>query len=289
LAGSSSFLGQAFLRLVSDFDCEVIPLNRAELYSLKTRRGFEMMLQNLPRKKPLIFLNLVGYSASDHKPDDIESLVEAHCLVPTLLMELASEVGALFLQIRSYWEHIAGRHSPYLNLYSATRRSLDPIQVWFARERGLRASNLYICDTFGTKDTRSKLLPSLIRAYRSSEVLLLGSRNQVVDLLSDRDVALGIYTHIRNFTIYARGHKEGGRDFSAQLSSGHPVQIGFIVDEMARIVGRAAPVAWDSKKTFRPDITSIPNIAQQVKGWEPSLTIDDLLALAALEVLSPSE
>ncbi len=96
----------------------------------------------------------------------------------------------------TYWQNYLHDSTEYdpVNLYAATKQAFIDISKYYTETSDIKFVTLKICDTYGPKDPRRKLM-SLFKQYaESGEQLKMSPGEQKINLLYIDDVVNGFIT-----------------------------------------------------------------------------------------------
>lgn len=143
----------------------------------------------LDRTRPDIVFHLASLYLADHRPDQLEPLIESNILFPARLAEAMALTGVTrMVNTGTAWQHFPGPDYLPVNLYAATKQALDDLLAYYTDARGLSVITLKLFDTYGSGDKRRKLIRILCDAANQGETLDLSPGDQILDLTHVDDV-----------------------------------------------------------------------------------------------------
>jgi nucleoside-diphosphate-sugar epimerase len=135
---------------------------------------------------------------NQEKPEQIVDLINANITLGVQVLEAMKENGVKkFLNIGTRWQHIGNRRYCPANLYAATKEAFKDILIYY-ETRGIKHKTIELCDTFGSGDTRKKVLDLLIAACQKHEPIDLSPGEQVLDLSYVDDICQYILTGLQS-------------------------------------------------------------------------------------------
>jgi nucleoside-diphosphate-sugar epimerase len=147
---------------------------------------------------PDVVVHLAALYINQHEPEQIIDLVNSNILLGTHVLEAMVKNCVLkFLNIGTRWQHLRNKRYNPANLYSATKEAFKNILVYY-ETRGIRHKTLELCDTFGIRDTRKKILDLLITACQKQELIDLSPGEQILDLSYVGDICQFILSRIQS-------------------------------------------------------------------------------------------
>jgi nucleoside-diphosphate-sugar epimerase len=146
---------------------------------------------------PDAVIHLAALYVNQYKPEEIVSLISSNITLGTHVLEAMKENGVVkFLNFGTRWQHIGNKRYCPANLYAATKEAFKDILIYY-ETKGLRHKTIELCDTFGTGDTRKKVLDLLITACQKHESVDLSLGEQVLDLSYVDDICQFVMTGIQ--------------------------------------------------------------------------------------------
>jgi nucleoside-diphosphate-sugar epimerase len=131
---------------------------------------------------------------NQQKPEQIAALINSNITFGAHVLEAMKKNGVTkFLNIGTRWQHIGNKRYCPANLYAATKEAFKDILIYY-ETRGIRHKTIELCDTYGTGDTRKKILDLLIAACRKHKPVDLSPGEQTLDLSSVDDICRFILT-----------------------------------------------------------------------------------------------
>jgi CDP-paratose synthetase len=126
--------------------------------------------------KPVAVIHLATCFLSDHKPEQVPTLIEANITLGTQLLEacVANKVEG-FINVGTAWQHY--KNEPYLpvNLYAATKQAFEAILAYYV-------------DAYPLNDTRAKLLPFFLKAAAAGTAMSLVPPEQKLHFVHSDDI-----------------------------------------------------------------------------------------------------
>jgi nucleoside-diphosphate-sugar epimerase len=136
-----------------------------------------------------VVFHLASLYLADHRPEQVDALVDSNVRFPAQLAEAMSAAGATRLvNTGTAWQHYRTEGYNPVNLYAATKQACIDLLQYYHDARGLSVITLKLFDTYGPGDKRRKLVQLLIDAALSGEALDMSPGEQVVDLTHIDDV-----------------------------------------------------------------------------------------------------
>src|SRR5271165_7197821 len=170
VTGSSGFLGSCLVRQLVDAGWITTALLRsdskldtleavgvvAKVTIARMGRQFEGLRDILVRALPDVVLHTAAISWSGQSARDIQNLIEANVLFPSLLLAYMRDAGCnALVNAGTSWQNCAGARFSPLNIYAASKQAFEDVIEGFCLG-GLRAATLRLFDTYGPRDSRNK-------------------------------------------------------------------------------------------------------------------------------------
>ncbi len=204
ITGATGFIGQHLLKSLSQ-EHEVHVLIRP---STRWEDNFNLKNfifdDNIGELKEYIIRNqiegiihLASLFIAQHQSYQCKDLILSNIFLGTALLEAAKETSVQwFLNTGTYWQNYLHDSTEYdpVNLYAATKQAFIDISKYYTETSDIKFVTLKICDTYGPKDPRRKLM-SLFKQYaESGEQLKMSPGEQKINLLYIDDVVNGFIT-----------------------------------------------------------------------------------------------
>ncbi|MHB8318015.1 MAG: NAD-dependent epimerase/dehydratase family protein [Acidimicrobiales bacterium] len=220
---------------------------------------------------PDVCFHLASQFVAQHSTDDVETLVANNVAFGARVVEeLSRQRPILLVNTGTAWQHVDGQPYRPSTLYAATKQAFQDILQYYSVAGLLRVVNLKLFDTYGANDPRPRLLPLLIEAARTSEVLEATPGEQLIDLVHVDDV-------VNAFLVAAETHlhMEAPLFESFAVSSGTPITVRELVARIEGVVGHTVPVRWGGR-SYRPqEMLSYWRAGDPLPCWSPQIPLDD--------------
>ncbi len=278
VTGASGFVGRQLVRHLRLAGWEVAALVRTTPRAPRTPdprfvtysyTGLTSeILEALATFRPSVVYHLASLFLSAHTSAQVEPLIAANILLGTQVLEAMQAAGVrVLVNAGSSWQntHSSGAHP--VNLYAATKQAFEAVLTYYVEYGGLSAVTLRLYDTYGPRDTRSKLIPCLLNSLRSGETLALSPGEQVMDLVHVEDVCRAL---LRAGELACEG--AGAQVFAASGEQRRTVRE--VVATLEEAAGRKIPVAFGTRP-YREGELMTPWEGEQLPGWTPKISLAD--------------
>jgi dTDP-glucose 4,6-dehydratase len=179
----------------------------------------------------------------------------------------SSEVYGTALRVPIDETHPLQGQSPY----SASKISADKLAESFYRSFDVPVVTLRPFNTYGPRQSRRAVIPTIISQVLVDNVLRLGNLDASRDLTFVSDTVDG---------FLQVAEKPGILGETMNLGTGSEIRVRDLAREIFSLVGRSIPIEID-KARLRPENSEVQRLvcdsrrARQVLGWEPAVTLRD--------------
>lgn len=225
--------------------------------------------------------HLAAAFLAQHRPEDVELLVQANLLFSTQLLEaMAANDVRVFVNTGTAWQHFENRDYDPVNLYAATKQAFEAILAYYVNAHGLASATLALFDTYGPHDPRPKLMSALWQAAARGTSLSMSAGEQMLDLVYIDDVIdayLATELSLRDM---------GAAQLRYGVSSGAPLRLKDLVAVFERATGLTVDVHWGARP-YRPREVMQPWTAfTPPPGWQARVPLEEGLRHSAPDGLS---
>ena len=178
VTGATSYIGiELVVRLTLEgFNVHVIKrtdsnitrlISRVSDINIHTYNGTQKSLTNIfSTVRPDIVFHLAGKYVREESAENIEELIASNITFGSQILAAASNSNVKnFINTGSYFQ-FSNNNLPPVNFYGVTKNSFLSILDYYADLKNFSATSLIIFDTFGPRDWRSKLFPTIAKAIQ---------------------------------------------------------------------------------------------------------------------------
>ncbi|MCP1615032.1 nucleoside-diphosphate-sugar epimerase [Azospirillum lipoferum] len=231
----------------------------------------EELARIIENVRPDIVFHLASLYITDHKPQDINILINSNVLFGARLMEAMSNAGVRRLvNTGTSWQHFNGDQYDPVNLYAATKQAFEAIISYYVSARGFSVTTLKLYDTYGPADSRPKLFHLLRNAAEKGETLRMSPGEQLLDIVHIKDVVEAF----RLAGIHLLRGKSGTQDFYT-VSSGRCLPLREIVGLFEKVIAQPIPVEWGARSYRTREVMQPWRGGNSVPGWTPEISLED--------------
>ena len=282
VTGANGYIGSNLVRrLVSDHWCVHIivrPSSNLEVLNpildklvVHEHDGTtKNMIEIVFNASPDVIFHLASLYITQHKPDDIESLITSNILFSTQLAEAAVINGVRkFINTSSSWQHFEQEDYLPVNLYASTKQAFEDILKYFVDSYGLKVLSLVLFDTYGPGDFRPKLVSLLINSIKSQKALEMSPGMQKIDIVYIDDVV--------NAFLKASCYLDYSKDLFSRyaVSSGLPITLLDFVSLFETIVNVKLKINWGAKPYRVREVMNTWQKFDLLPNWNPQVTLSE--------------
>jgi nucleoside-diphosphate-sugar epimerase len=282
LTGATGFIGVHLAnRLCSDHDVVALLRPQAKIERLMKITSLRHLtwdedITTLPAllndAQPEVIIHLAGYFVGEHKPHDVDTLVDSNIRFPTALLHAAVPAGCLhFINTGSYWQHYENADYGPVNLYAATKQAFATTLAYYVQDGMLRnALTLELTDTYGPGDLRPKLIPLLAQIAAKGEVLSMSPGNQFVDFVQVDDIVAG---YLQALALFPSIPEYQRRTYA--LRSIQPIKLKELVALYNEISPIPVQVNWGARPYRQREFMQPWTQGEVLPGWSPNIALRD--------------
>jgi nucleoside-diphosphate-sugar epimerase len=218
--------------------------------------------------RPEYVFHLAATSIAEHRPEDVEDLVNNNIRLGIQLAEAMLRAGTPFMiNTGTFWQHKSAPDYAPACLYAATKQALQDVLRFYAQTSSSRLLTLKLMDTYGPADSRGRLF-SLLAQWREGDApLKFSPGQQLLDLVHVDDVA-DAYLHAAHLLSTVEGLQE---DYFVR--SGRLLTLREIVELFEKISGRKISIEW-SGRPYRSNEVMEPWAGAILPDWSPKVPLE---------------
>lgn len=227
---------------------------------------------------PEIVFHFASLYLADHRPDQVDALIESNIGFPAQLVEAMTAAGAARLvNTGTAWQHYRTDGYNPVNLYAATKQACMDLLQYYHDARGLSVITLKLFDTYGQGDKRRKLVQLLIEAALSGETLGMSPGEQIVDLTHVDDV-------VEAFVVAAQrllGRRQPS--WESFFLSGERFSVRDLASVVGVSAGRPMNVDFGARQYRAREVMAPVDAADTLPGWERRVGLRSFVAASVGE------
>lgn len=284
ITGATGFIGSHLVNLMlsehHNLFCtllpnEINPFGEEEVKSIiVNHNNIDDLIIFLSKNKIDGIIHLASFVQSgEHKTKDIYSLLNANISFGTVLLEAASKADIKwFINTGTYWQFYKNDHYCPVNLYAATKQAFIDISKYFWSTGKLKFCTIFLYDTYGPNDSRSKIFNLWKKIAKSGETLDMSAGEQILDISHVDDI-------VNAFAILAKhlnnNHTDvkNGDIFAVKAAKRYKLkELAAIFEE---VNGVKLNINWGGRN-YRDREVMVPwDKAKDIPDWNPLVSITD--------------
>tara|TARA_Y100001970_G_C14239469_1_gene863980 strand:- start:2103 stop:2954 length:852 start_codon:yes stop_codon:yes gene_type:complete len=199
ITGSSGFIGSNIL--LNIFNKHNIYITSRSKISIKLKELKVIHYKNhldlnkkLKKIKIDIIIHCGTHYVKNHNVSDINKLTLANIEFGVILLENLKSMGVKkFINFSTVWQNYNGKQDIAYNLYSAFKLSYSKIlDYYIGKYSFIRFYNLFISDTYGENDNRSKIINLIKQNIRNKKKIRIVSKKLSMNLLNVKDIVAAV-------------------------------------------------------------------------------------------------
>lgn len=157
-------------------------------------KNFNDLEKKIQRKNFYCLINCATFYKKKHEFSDINKMITSNIKLPCFLYEWSKKLQIKkFISFGSIWEHHNGiLNNPY-NFYAATKLASYFFMKYYSKSNLFtKYYHLLLSDTYGSNDKRKKIIPILIKNYKSKKTTTINSKNLNMNYLHVKDISYAL-------------------------------------------------------------------------------------------------
>ena len=199
ITGSSGFIGSnILLNILNKHNIYITSRSKIsnklkELKVIHYKNHLDLN-KKLKKIKIDIIIHCGTYYVKNHNVSDINKLTLANIEFGVILLENLKSMGVKkFINFSTVWQNYNGKQDIAYNLYSAFKLSYSKIlDYYIGKFSFIRFYNLFISDTYGENDNRSKIINLIKQNIRNKKKIRIVSKKLSINLLNVKDIVAAV-------------------------------------------------------------------------------------------------
>ncbi len=283
VTGATGFIGSNLVRKLVDLDYDVYIICRKSsklrsisdcLNNIKVYRydnDLNNLIEYFNKIKPDCVFHLASSVIVEHKPKDIDNLINSNLRFSTHILEAMLQSGTRkIINTGTSWQHYENKEYNPVCLYAATKEAFEKLLEYYIEAENFKAITLKLFDTYGENDIRGKLINLLNKYAKDNYVLEMSNSNQVVDLVHVEDV---IQAYLRTYD-YLSNKKDYYHEKFA-VSSERVITLKELIEIYENVTEKKLNIRWGAKPPRKREVFRLWNDYTLVPGWETTLSLEE--------------
>lgn len=228
------------------------------------------MVEVLAKAKPEVVFHLASKFLVQHETEEIDALIGSNLLFSTQLAEAMAVNGVkYFVNTGTSWQHYNNESYSPVNLYAATKQAFEDMLDYYIEAYDLKATTLYLFDTYGPDDHRAKLISLLWKSAITQQPLSMSPGEQMIDLVHIDDV-MRAYTQAADALLTQEsGHTRFG------ISSGRPMRLIDLIEVFQRATKKSLPITFGGRPYRAREVMQTWRSYKKLPGWTPRIQLSE--------------
>ncbi len=265
ITGVSSYLGRNLSIEAIKRGHNVIPLSHAQVREANLNPS---LMRRLLRTNSIEQIILIGHPSTPTNQSQISKYFYDAINMPVdLVLQLKNFGLKSVVFIGSYWQELNGAGYEPINIYSASKQACENLLASLISLE-LNVTSFHLGDLYGPNDTRLKLIPSLVRAFRNNEDFEIENPKNILNPIWIDDVSDAILKVVEQNSIANHGFQR----FS--LLGPRRYYVSQILSEFNSIFrGKEELFRFKEKEVKEfPKIQSISRLSNP-PSWQPKISL----------------
>ncbi|HHQ4761183.1 MAG: NAD-dependent epimerase/dehydratase family protein [Aeromonas veronii] len=288
ICGGSGFVGRHLIEVFQQHSFEIALLSRTYHAQFSHIKEFVFSEINDAEIKSIVCEyepDLVIFLATQYDMGNIDSIVNVNIKLPLLIMDAISclDISKRNLILTgSYWSFgSAGVSDAPLDNYAAAKLAIMEFAKTYSVHSNINIIELVLYGTYGSGDTRGKILDKILVSVKTGDTLNLSPGDQMLDLVHIDDVCDGFLIAVK---MLLDAHQNNGYIESFSLSKNESVSICEIVKFISNFrdtsMLKIGAVGYREREVFIP-----VHVYQAIPKWSPKIRVYDYIT----QVLNDAE
>lgn len=232
ITGATGFIGRHLIKALCHTDnLFIVTRTRKNLPEISYKNEF-IFDDNIDELAKFIKTNciegvvhLATKYVAEHKNSDIKDLILSNLYFSTVILDASVSAGVKwFINIGTIWQNYnvpdySDQYNP-VNLYAATKQAFMTLAKFYTETTGIKFCTLKLCDTYGSGDTRRKIMDLFSEIAISGKTLDMSKGEQLIDILHIDEV---VKTIINLINLLSDNSSHLGPEYV--VTSGNPISL----------------------------------------------------------------
>ena len=278
ITGSTGFIGRSLVNnLIKDNDI-IYPIIRRNLKNLKFSNKIKKKYKNyfpiffknneelkdkILKIKPDIVINLATNFIPNPIHHQLSEIMDSNVVFPTLVLDVCCQVKVTkFINLCSIAQCYKNEIDSPQNFYAMTKIMFKNSMSYYKKKNPkIKFYNIYIGDTYGSRDVRKKIFPTLIKNYKKNKRTTILTKKLKLNIVHSEDISHGIKILI---------NKEIKSD-DYRLKSKKNLILSNLIEKFNSKSAKKIKVLWLNKQ-----ISNLNNIKmKKIPNWKEKYNVEN--------------
>ena len=186
ITGSTGFIGSAILHFLKkkNFQTYAI-LKDNKKRNIKSHKNYHLIIyknlseleKKLKNHKFKVLINCATLYSKNDDTNTMLNMIEANISFFSVVLKQTIKDVNLIINFGSMMEHLRYKNKFYMNFYSITKSTMENIINFFTYKKKTKFVNIKLFETFGEKDERKKIIPTIIKNYNLNKTTKISPAN----------------------------------------------------------------------------------------------------------------
>lgn len=283
ITGATGFVGSNLCRNLVELNWEVSIITRPssdytnisevldKVKVFKYDGDIHALINFFKDTKADVVFHLASLCINDHKPDQIDNLIDSNIRFGLHVLEAMKESETeLLINTGTSWQYYHTDEYNPVNLYAASKQAFGNIIKYYCEAENIRALTLLLFDTYGEVDSRPKLINLLRRHAENGMQLKMSPGEQRIDLVHVDDVVrayLEAYAYLNDSKLIK--YDEFG------VGSGKTISVKTLVLMFEEATNKKMNVSWGGRPYRKREAMKPWNGYNKLPNWECQIKLEE--------------
>ena len=194
ITGGTGFIGSNLIKNLKNRKILLVSRRkiriRNKLVKILVYDNFSDLILKLDKIKTKNIVHCATHYVKSHRLADIEKIFEANILLGNVLLQNSKKMNVKkFVNLSTAWEINYDPSTNNLNLYTLSKKIFsEAVNFYSTKYKKIKFYNLYLLDTFGEGDKRTKILTEIKKKLNNNKKILIESKYLTMNFLNVKDV-----------------------------------------------------------------------------------------------------